>query len=267
MKKFKLLFFALLVATTGFFSSCEEETSGPSFDFSGGDYISENTTVGAGDEIKFKWTITSDVNMETMDITKNGSYVAGWADKEIDNASKNTYIDEVTLPADNNPGTYTYEFTVYDGDGVEIISKSIVITVVAVKALTTYDNNHTMGGAGSSNGSYLDAETGIIYKLGDLTDNVKTLIDIVFDAGQFKNTASALTSATGTTFATTTLTTAQFDAATSDFLFSGITASANNITISANSVVLFQTKGGKKGIIKVKSLTSTDVTIAIKIQQ
>src|SRR4030043_415923 len=97
MRNFKLLLFAVLVATSGIFSSCEKDESGPTLDFFGGDFIDGNTTVPAGSSLKFKITAASETSMEYIEL-ENSGYGVVW-EEEIPNASNKSYTKEITITA------------------------------------------------------------------------------------------------------------------------------------------------------------------------
>lgn len=275
MRKINFLLVSLLVVASGFFASCsKDDEGGNSIDFFGGNYIDADETVPAGSTLAFKFTATSETAMELLEVEMTGYGVV--FDEEIPNASKNSYTKEVTLTAPANAGVYTYEFQIWDnadGDASLIVSKSITITVTAAGGQISTYANKTLGGGSSTEGSYLDAESGTVYKSAELTDVVKAKVDIIFDLGTFYNstTTALFSSGTGTKFKSTTITATEFAAMTNDANFPTATADLNTIQVSANSVILFVTKAGKKGLIKVNSLTNSTATgilnIDIKVQQ
>jgi hypothetical protein len=272
MKKVNVLFLGVLVFFAGFLGSCTKDDTNDGAISLAGDtgYTAGDATVTAGGTFTVKWTATSTTDMKYVSITKDGDIIAAWNNIEIASSSSNTYINTATLTVPTTVGTYTFAIVIYDKSKVELARKSIVITVSAAAGQISTYASINLGGSSSNYGSYLDAETGSAYTLDQINASatVKSSIDIIFDAGKLYNTSTAITSSTGTKFATSTITTAQFDASTDDALFSALTASLDNITVSAGTVVFFKTAGGKKGLIKVISLTSASgtLTIAEKIQ-
>lgn len=278
MRKINFLLVSLLVVASGFFASCsKDDEGGNSIDFFGGNYIDGDVTVPAGSTLAFKFTATSETSMELLEIDMDGYGVV--FDEEIPNASNNSYTKEVTLTAPSNPGTYVYDFQIWDnatGDASLIVSKTITVTVTAAAGqISTYSNINLGASNVTTHGSYLDAEAGIAYKLSDVNGSttIKNAIDIIFDLGTLYNstTTALFSSGTGTKFKATTITGTEYSAMTTDANFPTVTADLNTIPATANSVIFFVTKAGKKGLIKVNSLTNSTATgvlnIDIKIQQ
>jgi len=279
MKKLTLIAIAL-VAMAATFTSCKKDTTNDAAISLAGDtgYTATDATVAPGATFTVKWTATcTTTNMAFVSITKDGAAQIGWTDKEIASSSESTYVDQATLTAPLNVGAYVYAIVIEDKDKAELVSKSITITVSGpVVNLDTY-TNLKMGGSDSNFGSYLDAETGSVYTLTMLNDPSqgaarKATVDMLFDISNLANKDLAGTlfpGGTGTKFATSTLTAANFDALINDNSFSSLTATLDNIEITVGDVVFFVTGGGKKGYIKVIAMTSAtgDLTIDEKIQK
>lgn len=275
MRKINFLLVSLLVVASGFFASCEKDEEGSDASISlvaGTGYITGDANVASGAPIKVKWTATSTTeDMKYLTITRDDVPLSGWDLKEIDSDFENAYNSEATLNAPLSGGPYSYAIIVSDKDENEITRIEFVITLQATAgSIGTYASLN-MGGAASSYGSYLDAEAGTVYKLAQVNGSttVKSSIDVIFDAGKLWNSGGVFSSSTGTKFTTTQLDEAGFAGITNDATFSNYTASSDNIVVQAGSVVFFQTKGGKKGLIRVISMTSGtgDLNIALKIQQ
>lgn len=275
MRKINLLLVSLLVLASNFFTSCKKDDAASDADIqivAQTGYISGNATVQPGTQFKVKWTATvTTSDMKYLSITRDGVALSSWSLKEIDSDYENAYNSEATLTAPLSGGPYTYAIVVSDKDENEIASIEFVITLqAAAGSIGTYPSIN-MGGASSSFGSYLDAEAGTVYKVAQVngSSTVKNSIDVIFDAGQLWNSGGIFSSSTGTKFAATQLNETGFAAISDDATFSSYTASSDKITVTSGSVVFFQTKAGKKGLIRVISMTSGtgDLNIALKIQQ
>lgn len=134
-----------------------------------------------------------------------------------------------------------------------------------------------LGGWDSNYGSCLDVDTGTPYGSSALRDDARRpLIDVFFDEAKlactdldsiYYNNVSRLPD-TGTRFAPTTFTAADFDGMKGDDLFANMNATQKEIAIQVGSVVFFRAKSGRKGLLKVVSMTDPkgDLTLDLKIQ-
>ncbi|MET7000303.1 hypothetical protein [Chitinophaga defluvii] len=129
-----------------------------------------------------------------------------------------------------------------------------------------------LGGWDGANGSGLDTDNGQVYGYGSLK-GASRFVDIFFDRSAFFSydaDGSELPDV-GTRFAPTSFTTAQFDAMVNDkdFRFLEPKAVTDSIRFALNDVVLFKTRLGKKGLIKIISMTSPtgDLKCALKTQE
>jgi hypothetical protein len=275
MRKINFLLVSLLVVASGFFASCSKDDEGSDASINlvaGAGYLTGNSEVASGTAFKIKWTATSTTkDMKYVTITRDDLPINNWDLLEINSDFENAYNNEVTITAPISGGPYTYAVIIYDKDEIELSRVEFVITLHATAGSIGTYTSLNMGGAASSYGSYLDAEAGTVYKLAQVNGSttVKNSIDVIFDAGQLWNSGGVFASSTGTKFALTQLNDAGFAAITDDASFSTYTASSDKITVSAGSVVFFQTKAGKKGLIRVISMTggTGDLNIALKIQQ
>jgi hypothetical protein len=274
MKKINLLMLGVLVLFAGFFSSCNKDTSapGPSITFdngatsgnaSNGSYTINGTAKASGklDKIQF-YTVT------TSNGSTNESEISGSAITSFNNDT----VQHFSLTVNNITATTTIKVLVTDKNSVTASSTFTINAGSAPGLISTYSNLYMGGGSNTTYGSYLDAESGTVYKSSQLTTTIDATIDIIFDLGTLYNSdAGTFSSGTGTKFSTTTITTAAFDAMTDDSSISGLDGTANTVAVSANNVYFFKTVGGKKGLIKVKSLSSTTssgtLNFDVKIQQ
>jgi len=278
MKKLKFLgafIAAIAVISMMFISSCNKDTTSdlsPTINLKGGTiYTSADAIIDSGTMINVGITAFSNTSSSSK-LAKLSLVIT------IDNTPRPS-IDE-TLSASSADKDYAINvdwigaarisITVTDKDGKTNV---VAINITGKKpssgtTLTSYPNKN-MGGSTSSFGSYLDAETGNVYSVTQVnaSTTTKNSIDVIFDLGTLKTTAAVITS-TGTTFASTTLTSANFDAITTDATFGSYNPTLTQVVITAGQVVFFRTIGGKKGLIKVISMTSGtgDLNIDLKIQ-
>lgn len=296
MRKINFLLVSLLVVASVFFVSCSKDDEGAdSFDFAGGtDYVSGDVEIEAGTTFKVKWTISTSENMKTMDITKNGALLQGWSGYEIPSDSKNTFIKEITITADNNPGIYTYKFSVFDSDDAEIISKSIIVTVKASAATLTAYTDKILGAQTSANGSSFLSVDGTVLGIADAKANSNKVDFMYYYSSGDQSTIVAPSDASAAT---------QFDNATNGVAtwsvrnatklkkltgvtFESITDASNIIDVSSTGtakitalavgdIVAFKTaatsaKASKKGVFKVTSIsaatTAGSITIQVKVE-
>lgn len=261
--KFITMFVALaVVASTMFLGSCkkDEEVVKPTITIT-----PTATAVKAGVKVTYTVVIHSDQDLKTLTISPDAKSATATANDTTITFGKginDQTIAYVYTPT-GNTAKITIKFTVADEDATEENAQTLDVT----PSILTYATIQ-MGGADSKYGSYLDADAGISYLSGAVAANLSA-IDIIFDQSSFKNTAKLVTTSTGTKLFLTSLTAAQFDAITSDATFDSYTAASDNVTVAVGSVVFFQASSGKKGLIKVTSMTSGtgDLVIAEKIQQ
>ncbi len=137
-----------------------------------------------------------------------------------------------------------------------------------------------LGGWDSNYGSALDADTGSAYGSSQLGE-VGAIIDIFFDHAELashdldavdfypESYNGARFPETGTKFSTTNITSSGFDGITNDELFSSTLGTVSSINIKEGDVIFFQTKSGRKGLLKVKSMTDPtgDLVVDLKVQK
>lgn len=262
MKKINSLMLGVLVLFAGFFGSCSKDTSGngPSISFTND---VDSTTVTSGSSWTITGVITSDAGLDQVKYfktvggseTQMGSAITSFSDK-------NNFNFTVNVPSITALTTVRIEATDKNN-----ITNSLIYTI-KVGAAAGQINSYTvnMGGSSSSYGSYLDAETGTVYTSSQLNATVDATIDIIFDASKLWNYDSGtFASGTGTKFATTTITSAQFGLITDDSSFASMSATLSSVTVAAGNVVFFTTTGGKKGLALINSLSSSTGNLSISL--
>ncbi|MDP4184478.1 MAG: hypothetical protein Q8862_04840 [Bacteroidota bacterium] len=268
MKNIRLFVFAAAIGLLGLVTGCESDNSGVkvpvtiSFDNTNAldsAYTNEGCIITG--------TVSTEGKIQSIQFYSNFFFQDQESEVEIA-GTKITNIQE-------NPCKFSLD--------VRAISKNTNITVKVtdvngnvttsspfkIKELIMNVNkyrNATLGGWNSNYWSCMDVHTGKA-----VASNSGTLIDLSFDYGQL---ASVDLDATvfypeyydggrfpdsGIKFARTSITPAQFDEMRRDLLFKDMTATANTISpIAVGDVIFFQTKEGKKGLLKVVSLTAPD---------
>jgi hypothetical protein len=300
MKKINILMLGVLVLFAGFFASCKKDAATNDATISlAGDvgYTATDATVTGGGTFKIKWTATSSTDMGYITIAQDNSAYVGWNEKVIASGSKSTYIDEATITVPASGGPYTYSIIIY-GTGtnsIELARKDIVITIGATTAKLNFWTGTLaaqLGASGSSIGSSYATSTNSVYTsntVGSYTANVdfyyfystsaSVYAEIIspFYAGGTGGISSVAGWATqnATKFGTTSVTATEFDniVATDESLVvsSATSLTADKVvTLAVGNVFAFQTAAGKKGLAKVKILTTGDtgsITIEVKVQK
>lgn len=143
-------------------------------------------------------------------------------------------------------------------------TKAVTITIRNSNILPYKDL--VIGGWNSNYGSAFDIDTGTGYYSSQLAE-FGSIIDIFFDhselasydldaidfypqwynGGRFPDT--------GTTFASTTITSAQFDEMKNDDLFKDLETNLKVIPVEVNDVILFTLGSGKKGLLRISGIT------------
>lgn len=129
-----------------------------------------------------------------------------------------------------------------------------------------------LGGWYGIYGSGLDADNGVVYGYGSLSGATK-FVDIFFDRAAFFSYDADGTELpdVGTRFAATDFSVAEFEQMTDDRHILPLTPlpSADSVQFNIDDVVLFQTKWGKKGLVRIISMTSPtgDLVCDLKVQE
>ncbi len=155
---------------------------------------------------------------------------------------------------------------------------ALVITITSCKKdnenfikLDTYKGIN-LGGWDGLYGSGLDADNGVVYGYGSLKGATR-YVDIFFDRSAFfsYDADGDQMPDVGTRFASTDFSVAQFEEMTDDRRLISITplTTADSLQFDINDIVLFQTRWGKRGLIKIISMTSPtgDLVCDLKVQE
>lgn len=263
----------------------------------GANYVINDITVNPNAPIKFNFTISSESEMETVQIFKNATEIS----KETVTGNKLSFSSDKTFAADAAPGVYTYRFLARDKAGIYMGERKIVITVnnnndynyFTVKKLLVPD-------AAKSNPTYYSLSTNEAFSY-NMVGTRSNLIDFgyffdttiltgttvkghtiyalninpipsplaIYDISGFTKNATLLKVITSPTFANLNSSTLLQSTGVAQ-LGSGTTTS---ITQAVGKTILFKTVAGKYGALQItygsqeNSDKETFIVFDIKIQK
>lgn len=291
MKNTRNFLFGAL-ATSMFMFSCSKDNTDPvisAIETSGSKMADSVVT------IKATFTDAEGLSKYKMTITKSdGSSIA--TDENTISGESYDYSYNFTVPTGGAGLTYVVSITVTDDgkDGGLTATATTNLEIGAANNLIlTYSANtvHALVTSSSGNSSLYGLFTDAIYTTTTAASN-QAAVDLVYYYGSTNfNTFAAPSDATVTGDGITTfnictawttknatkfekitsVTSAQFSAATTDALFANLTVANNSkVTMLANNdIIAFETAAGKKGLIKIVTAPSAnngDLTFDVKIQ-
>ena len=292
MKKMKSLFVGAAVLAVACFTSCSKDNNAPiitNLKVTGPAYA--DSTV----EVTATLTDAEGLKKATLTIETNGA-VTKTDEHEISGTSHD-FKHTFKIPGTAGVGqTYKFTLEVLDDHKKDEMTTSTSATItlldpnpVTANPITTYTAK-LLGSKSSANGSFFASSTGTVYKSADAVTN-SDKVDFIFysDATVVASIGSAMDTDFSTTyyptnignfatkndtkFATSTVTTTDFDAMTDDTVIGTLTTFADTkvTNLTANTVFAFKTVAGKKGLAKVTAVNgssaSGDITITVKVQQ
>jgi len=280
MKKMK--FFALgFIAMDGamMLNSCSSENAkGPSVSLiAQAGYISSDATVAPGDSIKFKVNIVKgDAGLKSIDFTREAQSLAGYP--KTDNLKEGETVFATIAPS--NEGVYNYEIVVTDkNDKTGSVKIKITVSSGSQSDLNTY--------TGVELGAQLNAAGSAYYSASNTVASVNSAsaasVDFIYYYGATNKATlaapsnsdvatvySAISNWSVKNATKLSLVTVDFDAVTKS---SDIPAASGDAVtnLSAGNVIAFETVAGKKGLIKVVSISPADntgkITLSVKVQK
>jgi len=286
MRKKNLL---LVVAFTGMaavtFTSCSEDTTGTGPVITFLNNQTEVTLNPGQTSYTVAGTVTSDAGLKEVKFFK----VIG--DNETqDGQAVTSFSDKNNYPFQHDVTGITQEMKlkVQATDKDDITNSSSFTIKISLPAIQTWTGK-TLGAQSSSTGSFFASVDGTVMTLNQATSN-QAKADFAYYYGDVNLATLAapddasLNGGTGnftwcqswttknqTRFALTTLTTAEFDAATATTINALADPAESKVTsLAQNKVIAFKTASGKKGLIKVTSITtgaSGSITLDVKVQQ
>lgn len=299
MKKIHYLLAFVLLSGIAFWNSCSKSSDNnpvdqtPTINFVGGTgFVSSDVTLTVKE--RFKVGITAFSN------TNSGSKLIKFTITRVFNNSpivQDTVINTTSLninvlaQANSQVGQEKWYFKVTDKNG-ESKEISFTITTVAITGLINTFSMKIMGAQGSSTGSSFASIDGTIYALADAKANASKIDWLYFyGATNFATLASPDDASAATVFNDPTNGLATWSVRNST-LFKKVTdvIDWNNITddgvivtqtasgvtntkinsLAANDILSFIAANGKKGMIKVESISGTTdgtITISVKVQK
>ncbi len=297
MKTLRALLGLALVSGLVFFTSCskDEDTQdlAPTINFVGGSgYISANATLDVNEDFKVGINAFSNTNsgakLTKLTITRvfNNNIVS-----QDTTFSLSTINLVINATANSQVGQEKWYFKVTDKDG-QTKEVSFTITTVAGSGPINTFTMKIMGAQGSSTGSSFASIDGTVYSLANAKTNASKVDWLYFYGATNLATLAAPNDAdaiivfsdptnglatwalrNATKFKKVTDAINWADITTDDVIVaqtaSGVTATKVN-SLAANNVLAFITAGGKKGMIKVESISGTTdgtITISVKVQQ
>lgn len=278
-------------ATLVGFASCggddntdPENPKTPSIAFTtDGDYVA-NATVEEGEVF--------DIAAQLSSNSESGSELTKFTVVQTSNNVPATILDstikgksvKIIVPVTAGTANFTLTFTLKDKAG-ESISKTLTFTVVPVSTGGEINSwtAKLLGAQNATAGSLFASVSGNVYKQSEANANAAT-IDITYGVlgtggssfispdKRGTNGFTAITGATATAFAATTMTATEFAAITDDTEITAQTApTADKVTSLENGkVYVFKNAAGKQGLIHISALTtgeSGSVTIDVKVQK
>jgi hypothetical protein len=288
MKAIKLCVFAAGILLMGILNSCDPESKAFPATVSFTNNTSSVTgtdTVFIGDSFTLRGSVTGEGTIESVQFYRSYNYnYIKTANDSLGTKDTTVIQDSVVMAATeilsedivNNSCTFsvavanllaptTITVVVNEKGGHKLAYQSLINVRTAN---ITKHKNVNLGGWKGAGKSGIDLETGTMYGCGTADQAAAFPVeDIYFDYAQFSasdldgvlhyNGVPRFTDL-GTRFASTSITPAQFDTYKADDAFKSMTGSLLTIDIAAGNVIFFQTKGGKKGLIKIISLDAPD---------
>jgi hypothetical protein len=293
MRKLNLFLGLSTLSLAALITSCSKEDAlGPSIEITSDvDVVADANSI-----ITIEWRANAgDANLKTFTIKEGNSPIIDedgidWTALDIPNSDNEHYLGSARVAIGTEATTFTLIATDKDG-----LTDSKTVNVTISTATGNPINSYTailMGGQGNATvGSYLDADLGQVYLKTPAITN-QALIDVVYyygtsnlatlcapndvtvggGSGNLTLCEDFTTIKNATKFGTSSVSGAQFTAMTDDLLLAPITGlSASKMSaVAVGNIISFETAGGKKGLIKVASISGTSagtITLEVKIQQ
>lgn len=279
-------------------TSCTPEENDdvkPSMTFSpDGAGITADKTVAVNAPLLFKVSaIQNQTTKKNLQSLRVQSFMNNTAVKDtLVTINDDSYLGSFNFNAPSTSSTEEkYTFTLTDKAGETTIKTINITTQAGPSAINSYSAKLLGGQSNPTNGSYFNATTGAV--LAQLAANAAPAsVDFIFAYGttneyyigapsngdiqtSFSTANPSLSSWSTknlTTFTTTTITGAEFDAMTDDSSFPTVGSDTKVNMLAGGDVFAFRTAGGKVGLVKVNSTSGTiaadrEIDIDVKVQQ
>lgn len=295
MKKISSLLALLLVGGMAVLSSCNKDEANPTLDITSGGTITGSSATLASD-VTFSVGLTAtgpDSKLKTFTVKRTD--VNNTTTTPVDTAiNSDNFTYTYNGRTGQVSGTETYVFTITDDNG-NTASRTVTVTISG-SGVVDYTAK-MLGAQSAAAGSFFSTSTGAVYQIADAKlssasvdfcyyfaspasgDNAVIAAPDDTEANVYygaTNRPDTWPTRNPTRFATTTLTTANFNSVNtltelSTSAAPAATATATDVTdLSVNDVVAFKTAAGKLGLFRVSSLTATStgsITIEVKVQE
>lgn len=187
MKKLNILLLAMIVGSISFMTACQEDDDDPIVDLeptinlvAGADYVSQNTTLDAGEEFTVRINAfsnsNSDAELTNFKVTRvfeNNPQVV------LDSAiNVETFQIEIVTNARMEEGTENWIFEIRDEDG-ETAEENLVITTEGAAGPIMEYSQTTLGSYDSNIGSSFASLNGNVYALSEAVNN-SAEVDIMY---------------------------------------------------------------------------------------
>jgi len=276
MKKNSLFLCAIMIAVISVLNGCKKENVSPTLSFTN---QSAKDSIYSGESVTINGVANTTGKLSMIRFFRVFPYIGRISEVEVTETKITSFTNEVSAEFSavipNIVADIDIRVAVTDQNGEE--TSSIFSITIRKKNILAYTNIN-IGGWDSSFGSCLDVETGTGMSGSAPTNEIlRPKIDLFFDNAKLGNVD--LDSAqynninrlpdTGIRFATTTFTSADYNAMNNDDLFKNLTGTLKIVAIKLNDVVFFQAKSGKKGLLRVAGLTgpTKDLKLDEKIQK
>jgi len=299
MKKRLSIVFGLLAAGMLMFTSCSDDSSepgdiNPSMNFVGGTgYTSADVTLTTG--TAFTVGINASSSTESNAKLTNFKITRVFNNKPevvLDSTfNKDQFSIDWDFNANPEVGTENFIFLITDKDGKTKQLNFVVTTQAAAGPINAFSMK-ILGAQGSTTGSSFASIDGSVYSLADAKANAAKIDWLYFNVTSIHATLAAPDDAAAATVFTNDLNGLQewavknptrfkkvtdaidWDNINDDAVIVAQTASGVTLTkvdnLAASDVLAFVTATGKKGLIKVNSISGTSagtITISVKVQQ
>ncbi len=307
MKKLLNYGFVLVaLVSLAFISSCgdpeDPAPNGPSVSFNTGDgLITGDVQLNPGDAMAFKVTVTKgDKNLEKLYIKEgNVKLTATFTEEgetsevtdEFELSGSGPVVVTISgINASQNEGVTAYSIVAADKDGLEgSVEVNVQVSTPDESPAVTEFTAILMGAhENATDGSFMDAATGTVYKVAEAATNDSKVDFVYYYGATNKVTLAAPSDASvlefgslgvanwGTKNETKMATVAGADYSsytTNDELSAAVDAESPSGTLSnelaVDDVILFTTADGIKGAIKVTAVeasTTGTITLSVKIE-
>jgi hypothetical protein len=288
MKKLNLLLCGMALSSL-LFVSCGEDILVVDVDPTLTVTPAEGVEAVVGEVVTFKVIAGSDQNIVSIKFSPTSVGGEGTSTDSIfdADAEKHSITMDYDYTVPEGVTTVTIKFEVRDDKDLSATESRVITVVSAAGPITTYSST-VLGANNNTTGSSFASFDGSIYTLAEAKENSDKVDFIYFYGDTNKATlaspddsdlqtvfssVSGWTTINATRFATTTLTSDQFDAIIDDatIVTEANAASETKVNeLAVDDVIAFKTSGDKLGLAKITALEESNtgtMTIDVKVQE